>query len=195
MEAAGTGPFLYQLLRDGETLTESGNAFFSMENVDQSYIGDYEVVILNEVGEARSGPFLLEVSTRFSEWADENLPEGAPRDPMADPFGNGLGNLLAYALDAGPGAGREAFPVAEVIVPADETGRFLTITYPQIIGARDIRLIPEVSDNLMTWHPLQGRVVSRVRDGNREIITMRDDMPADQATVRFLRLRVEKKEP
>lgn len=68
----------------------------------------------------------------------------------------------------------------------------LTFTFTRSIGADDVTYIPEASSDLTSWEAVSsGHVVAVTRNGSREFVTVRDDVPLEGAPDRFFRLRVQ----
>lgn len=124
-----------------------------------------------------------------SNWRPSSYPGGTPGgsdstifsgDPLADDNGNGIPNLVEYA------AGSNLIP--GVLNSGDDT--FFTISFSQNLGADDVLIVVESSNDLNTWtsSPLQSSEVYQ-GDGTR-FLTWRTLAPiGSPMTQQFLRLR------
>ena len=89
----------------------------------------------------------------------------------ADADGNGIDDLLDYALGHSPGA-RDGLPSPTLI----EGGAF-TVSYTGNLAADDVRLVPQWSTDVLTWHELgtEGGLVlsSRIAiEGGRQRVSI-----------------------
>lgn len=159
--------------------------------------GEHELLAQDADGrEGASGIFT--VSTAYSFWQLANYPDEADREdpeiggPGADPGGRGVPNLLRYAFYLNganpstrglPAAGSEVF---------EDGKRYLTVRYRRAKGATDLNYLAEVGSGLADWQsgPEYTEIV-RVEDaGAWEDVTVRDLTPMEEASKRFMRLRV-----
>ncbi|MBK8479430.1 MAG: fibronectin type III domain-containing protein [Opitutaceae bacterium] len=121
---------------------------------------------------------------RAAHWAGADLADDAISGPLADPDRCGLTNLARYAF-ALPARGPIANPVA--IGNADTAaGRVLTLTFPRRATATDLSYTLEASIDLVSWAPVPGQTYA---PGSGPI-TAQDAMAMDEASRRFLRLRI-----
>ncbi len=113
-------------------------------------------------------------------------PEGAPA-------GDGIANLLKYALRLDPHV-----PSADrVPVPGMEEGR-LTLYLDRRLDDPDLAYRVEVSGDLETWHSGEAHTseeeILRDEEAGYQRVRIRDLTDAGEASRRFLRLRVERRE-
>ncbi len=198
-EPGGTPPFEYAWSRDGETLPGADETNYVISSVNRGDIGGYRLEVRNPAGIAQGEPILLAVVTHFEDWLETyqaELPEGE-RAPGDDPYNTGIPNLLAYSLDHPPGLSRSDLPFASVhrLTVDGVEGDFVTFTFTRSIGTDDLIYHPEVSSDMESWDPLPpANVVSIVREGSRETVTVRDVAMIEELNrSRFFRVRLEKK--
>ena len=111
----------------------------------------------------------------------------------ADPDGDGVVNLLEYALGLNPRvAGVTGLPTGGKVTT--NGSQYLTLTYTQVIAAKDIIYTPQVSGDLATWSAGAGNVVivstTNNADGVTQTVVARDATALGSGAPRFLRLLV-----
>lgn len=160
-------------------------------------------------GNAASASDSFRLAGSYERWVISQFEDPENRqDPLlsgrgADPWGTGVSNLLAYAIGTdprGPDRSRMPRPVlhhleiagAANLAPASSGASHLAITYAREKGAADVIFIPEVSDDLLTWHSGAAftEEVEALDHGHYELVTARDLAPLDGDGSRFMRLRV-----
>jgi uncharacterized delta-60 repeat protein len=131
---------------------------------------------------------ICENPRRFAEWSAVHFP-GSPTDPHADPDGDSASNFLEYALARNPASHDPAPPVALTTVQVNGEA-FPALTYSRNRNATDVRWTVEVSSDLTTWLP-RTTTVSITRQGEIDLVTVRDTMPISATQPRFMRLKAE----
>ena len=140
------------------------------------------------------------VPPSYTAWQNEfftpaELTHPAICGDTATPVGDSIPNLLKYALNLDPMAnGVGKLPVTSVV--SISGSNYLTLTYTQAILAANINYIPEVSDDLQTWHsgPSYIGLVSLTNnsDGVTQTVVVQALQPISATKSRFIRLRVTK---
>lgn len=138
----------------------------------------------------------LTITSSFTNWNTQNftaaeLADPAISGPLGDATGAGIPNLLKYALGIPPKQpGIAGLPAPGV---ADEGAtKYLSLTYIRDLSA-DVTFTVEVSADLGDWDSgtTYTTEVSRVpQGGNKEMVTVRDNMPVVAGQERFIRLKV-----
>lgn len=114
----------------------------------------------------------------------DELADTSVSGPDADPDHDGQPNFLEYALGTDS---RAQNPAAE-FTGASVDG-YLTLSYPQLKSASDVTYVVEVSGDLVAWAPNTVEVSRTSLDSWRDLVTVRDSVPMDDAPTRFIRLR------
>ena len=139
----------------------------------------------------------------FVIWQRQNFNSTELNDPntsgdLADPDNDGARNLMEYALGLNPRAG-DADGLPLVVVQQIGGQRYLSLRYRRVLFATDITYTVEVSGDLATWNSGLGFTVavgSPVDNGDgTETVTVRDVIPMDSTTTRFLRLHISRTPP
>lgn len=160
-------------------------------------------------GDAETLSDSFRVTDSYQRWLLTQFPNPEDREnpllsgPEADPWGTGVGNLLAYAIGTDPrDPDRSRLPQPTLHTLGDSSGsgptiaaageQHLAITYARDKGAADVIFIPEVSDDLITWHagPAFTEEVAAQDHGHYELVTARDLAPLSDGGRRFMRRRV-----
>ncbi len=151
----------------------------------------------NEAG-STSSVLALSIISSFTSWQEANFTAGELANPnisgpLGDATGAGIKNLIKYALGIPPKqAGISGLPTGAVV--QDAGSKYLTLTYTRDVGA-DVTLTVEVSGSMGagTWvsgspHTTE---LSRVpQAGNKETVTVRDNVPFANGVKHFMRLKV-----
>lgn len=160
--------------------------------------GGTQAITLQPVNEAGtgSGTLTLTITSPFSGWREAYFTPSeqanpAISGPLGDATGAGIPNLLKYALGVPPKQpGRAGLPTGAV--SPDGASKYLTLTYTRDVSA-NVTFTVEVSGNLTTWDsgPAHTTEISRVpQAGNKETVTVRDNVPNNGGQRRFMRLKV-----
>lgn len=122
---------------------------------------------------------------------------------LADPNHNGVPNLLEYAFGANPlatGSGsNNSYPQESVVQISGSS--YLSITYTQINTDPNLTYAVQVTSDLTLltdqWHSgsQYTTVVSQQVNGNTTQVTVRDNVPISQSTMRFIRVQVTESSP
>jgi hypothetical protein len=116
--------------------------------------------------------------------APENSGDAAD---SADPDGDGMANLLERALGMNPNvASRAGLPETSFESVGDD--QFLTLTTAKSPDATDVTFTVEVGGDLANWN--SGSSHTTIIEDTPTLLKVRDNTPMDQATKRFIRLRV-----
>lgn len=132
-------------------------------------------------------------SWREKHFSAEELEDETISGPQADPGGFGVENLLRYALglDARNPDLSESVRVAFLPDEGEPSNVYLTISYTLRTHLPDVNVLVEGSTNISEWNPLENPVVIEVIAGEEcQTVTIRDTVPVNEATSRFLRLAV-----
>jgi hypothetical protein len=147
------------------------------------------------LGSLEFRPLASQAVADFNEWKQTQFPpehqaNAAISGPTADPDGDGVPNLLEYALNGNPMAAHTAGSPQPGTVKLNGS-TYLTITYTRRVGATDLSFIIEASSDMVNWSSGSNTVpVSVTREGDEEVVVVRDALPLGQSSNRFLRLRV-----
>ena len=170
-EADGDGPSLTLIDPDNTLATELGDA------------SKWKASLLTHgtPGQAETtGGFTYE------QWAQQVF--GNSNDPhtaaTAIAPGETLPNLIRYAQ----GDDLNNSPLAQAMI-ADHNGQpYLTLTYQARVPLNDANLVPQISTNLITWENSTVLLSTTPNGDGTETISVRDALPYDPATPRFIRL-------
>jgi hypothetical protein len=112
-------------------------------------------------------------------------------DPLSDPDSDLIPNLVEYALHLDPLLHDAATSSATVYAESGKT--HLALTFERMKSAVDVRVVVEVSMDLVHWHSGYPNTVtiSTINNGDSELITVRDSVSIEGSPKRFIRLRVE----
>lgn len=171
--------------------------------------GQHNLEVTLPDGTAASASNSFRVTGSYQRWLMELFENPEDREnPLltghdADPWGTGVRNLLAYSVGTNPqnpDHSRLPRPVLHTTegsggagpVVASSGEPHLAITYARDKGAADVIFIPEVSDDLITWHsgPAFTEEVEALDRGHYELVTARDLTPLNGENRRFMRLKV-----
>ncbi len=165
-----------------------------------SVSGDYTLRLQADDGSVQTFRDLTftAYATAYDAWAGQRWAgTGGINDPnsvsTADPDGDGILNLMEYALNLDPKvAGAIGLPVQGTTnVDGND---YLTLTYTRVTAATDISYVVEVSGDLVAWNsgPSYTATVSVTDnpDGITQTVVVRDLVPMDSATSRFIRLKI-----
>ncbi len=111
--------------------------------------------------------------------------------PNADPDGDGIPNFLEYAFGLHPlQPSHDGLPVIALQTSPADGKKHLTLTYTTPATATDVALLPQVGNDLGTWHsgPNHIEVVSDTIANGVRTIVVRDRTPLNEAQQRFIRL-------
>src|SRR5690625_3819336 len=124
----------------------------------------------------------------FADWAAANLPEGL-RGPEDDAAGDGIPNLVKFALGLDPlTPSRDGLPRTEIV--SDNGEARLAIIGQIFNDAADVTVEPQVSNDLISWDPLEAEPEIIEVVGDITIIRVVDTETIDGNSRRFLRLNV-----
>lgn len=153
-----------------------------------------------------SAPESLPDHSLAANWRSSALPDGNPGssdaipaftgDPHRDDDRDGLAALLEHALGGDPAtAESELIPAASVMnLEVDGTFEtYLTISTQRVLGADDVVLVAQVSENLIDWSSAPERVVLVNEVPNADgtsTMTWRSARPIAEAPRGFLRMQV-----
>ena len=201
VEAKGNPPPAFQWQKDGTNLTEGGNfsgantATLTLTNAKVSDAGTYTVTVTNLAGSTASSNAAVKVLWTFAAFQQDYFTTNELATPTisglaADPDGDGLNNALEYAYGLNP---RQSDAGAAPST-ADINNGYLEFSFIRRNDVGDLDYIPEVSDDLTTWHSGPGYIqeisVSPL-DAERDRVVVRDLMPTWNATNHFLRVRLQ----
>ncbi len=163
-----------------------------------------EGVIFGEtfwVAAGREGVIIESLASGYANWLSVHLsasdfanPEWI--DPRGDRGGHGIPNLLRYALGIDPHSpDPEDLPRVGLIHDDATGGDYLAIEFTRRIGAADVALLVEVSEDLENWEVLgDQQIVELISTGGIETLTVMDNVPVTEQATRFMRIRVEMRE-
>ena len=120
---------------------------------------------------------------RFENWKVAVGGSSALED-LSDGDNDGIPLLAEYAMGMAPGANSE-----DQLPSLAIDGDHLTITYRRLMSATDIEFVIEESDTVGGWVPATVAVRETIAT-DHTIHTLRDKVPIDGATKKFLRVRV-----
>jgi hypothetical protein len=191
--AVGTGgAIVTTILGDGWRLNASG--------VPQTLEG----VIFGEafwVAAGREGVIIESLGTGYANWLSVHYsandfanPEWV--DPLGDRGGHGIPNVLRYALGIDPHSPQPGDLPRAGLIRDDATGSdYLTIEFTRRVGAADVALHVEVSEDLKNWEIIgEEQVVELISSGGIETVTVMDNVPVTEQATRFMRIRAEMRE-
>lgn len=127
---------------------------------------------------------------RHARFSPTQLADAEISSDLADPDHDGLGNLLEYLSDRNPNEADA--PTTGTRGAININGlKYQTLTFRQLIS-QEVICIPEVSGDLVTWHPEPAavEVTTLADDGRVRTIRARDLIAEGQSGKRFIRLRV-----
>jgi hypothetical protein len=135
-----------------------------------------------------SDTVVVSVAETYAAWAARTLAAlpAAQQTANADPDSDGSVNLVEYVMGTDPAA-RSTGPAFSI---AD--GR-LTITYTRSkLADPNIRMIPQISDDMVTWHEGSGFVTEDVTadSATSRTILASDASPIIIGSKRYLRLKI-----
>ena len=195
-------------------ITDSGGALvngvymatLSLVNLNSTHTANYDLVITNAGGTIASQSGALTITHPFSTQSD-GLPDlwkiahgidpasGAPANgPLGDIDNDGLTNLLEYAFNTDP-KNNQTDPVSSSVQYSAADGlRYLTVSYPRIIGALDLLYTLETSEDLAIWSSIGGNLqtlgTSANADGITQTVTVRVLPSTGGVPRKFFRVRV-----
>ncbi len=122
------------------------------------------------------------------------LTNSAVSGDTANPIGDGIPNLMKYALALNPkvNSGSSGLPQRGLITT--NSNNYLTLTYRRNASAVDILYAVQASGALTdgAWSTNGVTTVSIVDSNTFSLVTVRDGVPMNSTTCRFMRLRVTK---
>lgn len=110
-------------------------------------------------------------------------------DDAAVSSSDGLPNLVKYALGLPANAAALPAQLPQASLAAGGAQQFLRLSVPRGARRSDVTYVVEVSDDMLTWHSGTGHT-EIVQDLDTELI-VRDTLPTDGTTKRFIRLVVQ----
>jgi hypothetical protein len=129
-------------------------------------------------------------SSPGDDWREEHF--GTPENSgnaadSADPDADGIANLLERALGMDPNVASTAgLPTTSFETVGED--QYLTLTTAKSPDATDVTFTVEVGGDLGSWN--SGSSHTTIIENTPTMLKVRDNMPMDQATKRFIRLRV-----
>jgi pimeloyl-ACP methyl ester carboxylesterase len=130
---------------------------------------------------------------KTSEFTPADMFDPQVSGDLASPANDGISNLMKYALDLNPYT-PSAQSLPQVSTMMTGSGTFLTLTYSQYKFASGITLVPEVSQDMVTWQsgPTVTSVVSTTDnpDGVTQAVVVQDLIPVSPSGRNFMRLEV-----
>jgi hypothetical protein len=151
-----------------------------------------------------SAPESLPDHSLAANWRSSALPDGNPGisdaipaftgDPHRDGDRDGLAALLEHALGGDPAAAESELVPAASVMNLEVEGTFdtyLTISARRALGADDVVLVAQISENLLDWSSAPERVVlvSEVPNADgTSTMTWRSARPIAEAPHEFLRM-------
>ena len=135
---------------------------------------------------------------QYNNFTSAELSNSVISGDTADPDGDSIPNLMEYALNLTPtNANTSGLPVATV--QNVSTTNYLALTYTRVLSATDISYTVEVSGDLLIWSSGPGFTVAvgaPIDNGDgTQTVTVRDTIPVDSATQRFIRLHINRTPP
>jgi hypothetical protein len=122
------------------------------------------------------------------------LTNAAISGDTADPDGDGMPNLEEYAFGLNPKVSDSGLAWPYPSVSTVDGTNYLAITFRQILYNTDISYTVQVSGDLINWFSGTGYTTTvgpPVDNGDgSETVTVRDDVPANAATARFIRVNI-----
>lgn len=122
----------------------------------------------------------------FSQWLSAFFPDSG-FGPGDDPNGHGIPLVVRYVFNLDPHQ-PEIAGSQHIFLQTDSGNQFLTLQYRRR-EEMDVTVVVEVSADLEAWLQLDGSdIVEVVPDGEMENVTVRDPVPVETGSRRFMRL-------
>jgi hypothetical protein len=129
--------------------------------------------------------------TPLQKWREDHFGNpsnvGAGAD-LATPAGDQVPNLVKYALGLDPLVAATAAQLPAGSIQMDQGVNYLTLTLHRAAQPPDVSYVVEVSDDLSTWR--SGGTNTVTLDDSPGSLIVRDQVPVNQASQRFLRLKI-----
>jgi len=179
-----------------QSLAQGTTAFFD-DTALPGVIYDYRVRSTGTAGNSSWTPIATATAPGtagpYHSWLQAN---GLPMDgsdhgaPGATPANDGIANLIKFGLGLNPWIRGAGGRLSGGII-GDGGGTYLSLTYTRPDPAPDgATYLVEASGDLISWSSVGVVEVSNVPGSGTRVITMRDGTAVNDATRRFLRLRV-----
>jgi hypothetical protein len=181
-------------LTDGDNISGASTATLTLTNARVSDAGIYSVTVTNLAGGTISSNATLKVLWTFAAFQQEyftnELADPAINGPSADPDDDGLNNGEEYAYALNP----RQFDPGYAPSAADISSGFLEQSFIRRKDVGDLSYIPEVSDDLLTWHSDAGHVQevsANPLDAQRDWVTVRTASSVESVASQFIRVRLQ----
>lgn len=198
--ALGNGPLTFQWYRgeSGDSSTPiAGATSYAYTTPALSAWTRYWVRVTNAVGSVDSATMLVMPAGGTNTLADWTLLDGIPanqRGAFNTPAGDNFINRVKFALGVSPmGNPIARLPRAVVVAGTGaDTNKYLALEFTRNVGAQGIRLVFEMSSDLITWNEAVSvlEVLPGTPGAGLQNVRLRQTLPVGTDTRRFARLKV-----
>ena len=138
---------------------------------------------------------LFPVTLSYDAWRAQHFTTAELADPsisgdQANPDGDESVNLLEYATGTNPRGFSNHQPPTGSFVTVDGQ-RYFALTFRRLILGYELNYLVEASNDLVAWSAVTGPVgTPQLNSDGTQTVTVRESIPADATSRRFLRLHV-----